>query len=158
MIFTWLFYHGKLHIGLLVLVLSIGTVIFGIINFGRSGNFWGRSGYERVELISVLSFGNFYDGKKICTRGFFVQGVVLTVIKVRLDEDIYTRSAWVDLNDHEIITRFPGAPDRSRDVLICGRFESSRGGEFGEPSIWKHQITVESYRTFGDAKELGTSI
>ena len=97
-----------------------------------------------------MSFGNFFDGKKICTKGYYVQTATSSILKVSLAEDEFTRSAWVNnLQNLEIIPQ-KSVETKAVIATICGHFESRRGGEFGIPPVWIHQITVENFKTEGD--------
>mgnify|MGYP001596116081 CR=1 FL=1 len=140
------------------MVILVGFSIYAIVNFARYGQVFGKPKYIRVELVELLSFGNFYNGKSVCTRGYYVEDEKLRLLKVSLAEDRYTRVAWVITGNLEIITRIPGAKAKFVEAELCGEFESSRNGEFGEPPVWIAQITVESYKTFGDVQELETQI
>ena len=50
---------------------------------------------------------------------------------------------------HEIIPANSAQP-AAVITTICGYFESRRGGEFGSPPVWNHQLTVDSFKTEGD--------
>lgn len=151
------FYHGKIHIGLLIMAILVGFSIYSIVNFARYGQVFGKPKYLKVELVELLSFGNFYSGKSVCTRGYYIEDEKLRLLKVSLAEDRFSRVAWV-AGDREIITRIPGAAAKFVEAELCGKFESARNGEFGEPPVYLAQITVESYKTFGDVQELVTPI
>ena len=164
--FTPSFYHGKVgnrsffervrsHFGLLVLIVIVAVSLYSIINLSKYGRFFGKTDYDKINLIDLLSYGNLHSGKNICTEGFYVKTKKLAILKVSLNEDQYTRSAWVKTApDQEIITEFPGLGDRYVRAAICGYFESARNGEFGDPPVFNHQITVSSYKTLGDTLPL----
>lgn len=161
MIFISSFYHlkprvdfGFISFWLLILIIIVGTSIYGVINFSKYGQFWGKPEHLTVEISELFSFGNFYNRKNVCTKGYFVEGNKLSILKISLNEDRYTRTAWVITGGREIITRIPGAGTRAVLAEICGKFEASRDGEFGEPPVWIIQITVDSYKTFGDPFEV----
>lgn len=139
------------------MVILVGFSIYALVNFARYGQVFGKPKYLKVELVELLSFGNFYNGKSVCTRGYYIEDEELRLLKVSLAEGRYTRVAWVT-GDREIITRIPGAKTKFVEAELCGKFESARNGEFGEPPVWIAQITVESYKTFGDVQELETQI
>lgn len=141
----------------LVLVVVCSIAIYSILNIAKYGKFFGKPEYDRVELVKLLSYGNFYNGKEVCTRGWYVEDELLSILKVRLDEDRYTRTAWVQ-KEEELITRTPGSGLRTIEMEICGKFESDRNGEFGEPPVWIAQITVSSYKTFGEDREVNGEI
>lgn len=146
--------RGNFSLGFLFLAVVVGVSIYALVNISKYGHYLGKPKYNRVELASLLSFGNFYDNKEICTRGWYVEGERLRILKVRLDEDKFTRSAWVQTGDLEIITRIPNSDTHAVETEICGLFQSSRSGEFGDPPVWISQITVRSYKTFGDVREV----
>lgn len=147
-------WRGNFSLGFLFLAAVVGISIYALVNISKYGHYLGRLKYNRVELASLLSFGNFYNNKEVCTRGWYVEDDRLRILKVRLDEDRFTRSAWVQTGDREIITRIPNSGMRAVETEICGKFESSRSGEFGDPPVWISQITVRSYRTFGEVLEV----
>lgn len=149
---------GIFSLGLFLLVIIVGLLIYALLNISKYGHYLGKPKYNRVELVELLSFGNFYNGKDVCTRGHYVEDEKLKILKVRLDEDRFTRAAWVETGEREIITRLPNSGMRSVEVEICGLFQSSRNGEFGEPSVWITQITVASYKTFGEVQEINDPI
>lgn len=143
-------------IKLLIPIAIILAVIFGLYNWQRTGQFFGFSQYKNVDLTELLSFANLYSGKKICTQGFYVQTPTTSILKVSLSEDEFTRSAWVNNpTEKEIILQSSYAPEKSVQAKICGLFESRRAGEFGNPPVWNHQITVEKFETFGQPHPLG---
>lgn len=135
-----------------------GFSVFAIVNFANYGSILGRSKYTRVELVQLLSYGNLYNGKNVCTRGYYVEEDKLRLLKVSLNEDNYTRTSWVVPGDREIITRIQGSGAKAVEAELCGKFESARNGEFGEPPVWIAQITVDSYKTFGDPMEVKLQI
>lgn len=140
------FYHGKILIWIILIILAI----YVMANFAKTGQFLKLSYFKNVELIDLLSFGNFYNNKKICTKGYYLQTPRLSILKVDPKDSEYIRSAWVKVpKGAEIITE---VPQESRMVLatICGRFESKRAGEFGDPPVFNHQITVEKSEIHGD--------
>lgn len=141
---------GFISAWILILAIILGASIYGVVNFSKYGKLWGKPDYLIVGIVDLFSFGNFYNGKNVCTHGYFVDGDGLSLLKVSLAEDRYTRTAWVDTGDHEIITRFPGGGVRAVKADICGKFEAARNGEFGEPPVFLMQITVESYKTLGE--------
>ena len=158
--FTPSFYQGRLpdptllawlksHVGFLVLCAIIAELIYVSVNWQKSSTLFGFSPHKDVAILDLLSFANLYNGKKICTRGYYVESPSYTIIKVSLKEDEFTRSAWVNAKDHDII---PGAISDQKAIIttLCGYFESSRNGEFGFPTIWNHQLTVESFKNEGE--------
>lgn len=135
--------------GLFLVASIIGILMFIFIRWQQSSSFFGFSPYKEVHILDLLSFANLYNGKKICTKGYYVDSPSYSVLKVSLREDEFTRSAWVDLKDHEIITGTLSG-ERAVVVNICGYFESRRDGEFGYPAVWNHQLTVDSFKTEGE--------
>ncbi len=136
--------------GLLILVILAAFLIWGLASWQKNGSFFGFSPYKTVNLIDLLSYGNLYDGKKVCTRGYYLQADLLSIIKVSLKDDNYTRSAWVlNPTGQEVITQIPGQ-ERIIEATVCGYFASQRAGEFGDPPVWNHQITLEKFQTHGD--------
>lgn len=141
---------GKSLLGPAFLVLIIVLVFWTLTKWQMGSQFFGFSPYKTVRLIDLLSYGNLYDGKRVCTRGYYVDTINYTILKVSLADSELSRSAWVsDLENREIITRVPGK-DRAIIAEICGYFQSKRGSEFGRAPFWNHQIIVEKYETFGD--------
>ncbi|OGD84823.1 hypothetical protein A2165_04640 [Candidatus Curtissbacteria bacterium RBG_13_40_7] len=135
---------------ILFLIVLIVGVIFGLYNWQRTGRFFGFSFYNNVDFLELLSFANLHDGKKICTKGLYFQDSNISILRVSLDDDQFTRSAWiVNPTEKDIILQSPYAPKKSVQAQICGLFQSSRAGSFGEPPVWNHQITVEKFKTFG---------
>ncbi|MBI2327700.1 hypothetical protein HYU92_05280 [Candidatus Curtissbacteria bacterium] len=138
----------KSSFGLVLLIAIVGLSIYGFITWQNTGQVFGN--YINVQIVELLSYANFYDGKKICTRGFYVQTPSYTILKVSLKDDEYTRSIWIyDPEYREIITRIWG-DSKAVVTTICGNFASSRAGEYGIPPVWNHQLTVESFKTEGE--------
>ena len=135
----------------LILVSLIVFLIYGFANWQKSGRFFGFSTYRTTALIDLLSFANFYNGKRVCTQGYYVQTLTLSIIKIDLAEDEFTRSAWVkNATGEEIIPNISRISNRYVEAKLCGYLESQRTGEFGLPPVWNHQITVEKFETFGE--------
>lgn len=149
-------HHGKLGIELLLLISLVGVSVYSIVNLAKFGQFFGHEQFKKIDLVELLSYGNIYNKKNICTEGYFVKTESLSILKVNLSENQYTRSAWIN-TDKQIVTDFPGLGDRYVKAMICGYFESARNGEFGEPPVWNHQITVSTYETIGDTLRLEKS-
>lgn len=135
--------------GLFLVASIIGILMFIFIRWQQSSSFFGFSPYKEVHILDLLSFANLYSGKKICTKGYYVESPSYSILKVSLKEDEFTRAAWVNANDHDII---PGIASEEKSVIatICGYFESRRNGEFGYPAVWNHQLTVDSLKTEGE--------
>mgnify|MGYP003394617338 FL=1 len=149
---------GSLPIGLLLIAGFVGLAIYSINNFSKNGTLFGQKEYRQAELVELLSFGNLYNGQKVCTKGYYVKGNNVSILKVRTDEGKLTRSAWVETFGHEIIPAAGGLGNKFVLTEICGKFESARDGEFGEPPVWISQLTVESFKTFGNVEDLKTPL
>lgn len=150
------FYHGKLAVELLLVIALVGVSLYSLINLSRYGQFFGKAEYKKIDLIELLSYGNVRNEKNVCTEGYFVKTDKLSILKVSLSDDQFTRSAWIR-TEGEIINQYPGSDNRYVRAVICGFFESKRAGEFGDPPVWNHQITVSSYETLGDTQRLEKS-
>lgn len=135
---------------LLLLVILIGFSIYAMINYSNYGNIFGKTAFDNVDLAELLPYANLYDGKDLCTRGIYVQGNSLSIIKVNLDDDKFTKSIWVKVAPgKDLIIDASGSQNRAVEAKVCGYFESHRGGSFGEPSIWNHQLTVKTFNMLG---------
>ena len=147
--------RGFVSLVFIISILIVGILIYGFINWQQSGNFFGFSPYKEVRLVDLLAFGNLYDGKKVCSTGFYIKTPDLEILKVSMEEDRFTKSTWVNNQSGKDII-FTGSAASSKYVWarLCGSFESHRGGEFGQPSVWNHQLTVEKFQTFGEDKRL----
>lgn len=133
-----------------VLFLLISVFIYGAANFQSYGNVFGKRSFQKVELTQLLSYGNVYSGKDICTQGIYIESDKLTIIKVDLEEDQFTKSAWIDNpTGKSLIFDASKKANKAIDAEICGSFLSGRGGEYGEPSVWNHQITVKTFTPLG---------
>jgi hypothetical protein len=76
-----------------------------------------------------------------------------------MEEDRFTRSTWINnLTGKDIIFIYSAATSKYVWARLCGSFESHRGGEFGNPSVWNHQLTVKKFETFGEDKRLEQSL
>ena len=151
--------YGFVSFFLIVSAIIVGVIFYGFVNWQRSNNFFGFAPYKEVRLVDLLSFGNLYDGKKVCTEGFYVKTPDLEILKVSMDENRFTKSTWVkNQSEKEIIFTYYAAPSKYVWARLCGSFQSQRGGEFGEPSVWNHQLTVEKFETFGEEKRLENNL
>lgn len=139
----------KSNFGLYLLIFIIIASVYIFMNWQKSSRLLGFNPYRNVAIGELLSYANFYDGKRICTKGYYVETQIYSVIKISLYEDEFTRSAWVNAGDHRI---FPNKSFDKQAVVatICGYFESRRDGLFGAYPFWIHQITVASFKTEGD--------
>lgn len=137
---------------LLLLVILIGFSIYAMINYSNYGKILGKNPVDNIALTELLPYANLYDGKNLCTRGIYVQGNSLSIIKVNLNDDKFTKSIWVKVAPgNNLIIDASGSQNRAVEAKICGYFESHRGGDFGEPSIWNHQLTVKTFDKLGES-------
>ena len=151
--------NGFVSFFLIISAIIVGALLYGFINWQTSGNFSGFSPYKEVELVDLLSFGNLYDGKKVCTKGYYVKTHDLEILKVSMEEDRLTKSTWVNnQSGKDIIFTYSAASSKYVWAKLCGSFESHRGGEFGHPSVWNHQLTVEKFETFGEETRLDKNL
>ena len=151
--------YGFVSFFLIVSAIIVGVIFYGFVNWQRSNNFFGFAPYKEVKLVDLLSYGNLYDGKKVCSEGFYVKTPDLEILKVSMDENRFTKSTWVkNQSEKEIIFTYYAAPSKYVWARLCGSFQSQRGGEFGEPSVWNHQLTVEKFETFGEEKRLENNL
>ena len=151
--------YGFVSFFLIISAIIVGVLFYGFVNWQSSGNFFGFAPYKEVKLVDLLSYGNLYDGKKVCSEGFYVKTPDLEILKVSMDENRFTKSTWVkNQSEKEIIFTYYAAPSKYVWARLCGSFQSQRGGEFGEPSVWNHQLTVEKFETFGEEKRLENNL
>ena len=144
---------------LIIAAIIVGALFYGFINWQRSGNFFGFAPYKEVRLVDLLAFGSLYDGKKICSTGFYVKTPDLEILKVSMEEDRFTRSTWINnQTGKDIIFSTTSSSSKYVWAKLCGSLESHRAGEFGQPSVWNHQLTVEKFETFGEEKRLENNI
>lgn len=132
---------------LFILFLAIvASSVYASLNWQKVSSIWKMKDYKSVNLIDLLSYANFYSGQNICTTGFYVQSDRLSIIKVSLVEDEYTHSAWINnASGKNFFYENTVSQTRSVETKVCGKFESHRGGEFGNPPVWNHQIIVENF-------------
>ena len=151
--------YGFVSFVLLISAIIVGTILYGFISWQKSDSFFGFSPYKDVGLADLLSFGNLYDGKKVCSVGYYVKAPDLEILKVSMEEDRFTKSTWVEnQSGKDIIFTTPAAPAKYVWAMLCGKFQSHRGGEFGEPSVWNHQLTVKKFETFGEEIRLENNL
>lgn len=152
-------FYGFVSFFLIISAIIIGVLFWGFVNWQKSGNFFGFSPHKEVKLVDLLSFGNLYDGKKVCSVGYYVKAPDLEILKVSMEEDRFTRSTWVDnQSGKDIIFSASASSAKYVWAKLCGKFQSQRGGEFGSPSVWNHQLTVEKFETFGEDKRLDKNL
>ena len=87
--------YGFVSFFLIISAIIVGVLFYGFVSWQKSGNFFGFSPYKEVELVDLLSFGNLYDGKKVCSTGFYVKTPDLEILKVSMEEDRFTKSPLV---------------------------------------------------------------
>ena len=151
--------YGFVSFFLIVSIIIVGVLFYGFVNWQSSGNFFGFAPYKEVKLVDLLSYGNLYDGKKVCSEGFYVKTPDLEILKVSMEEDRFTRSTWINnQTGRDIIFSTTSSSSKYVWAKLCGSFESHRAGEFGHPSVWNHQLTVEKFETFGEEKRLENNI
>ena len=140
---------------IIIFAIFTAVLIYGFVNWKNNGSLFGFSPYKNVDLPYLLSFANFYSGKKVCSEGYYVKAPDLEILKVSMEEDRFTRSTWVNnQSGKEIIFTTPAVSSKYVWAKLCGKFQSQRGGEFGSPSVWNHQLTVDKFETFGEEKRL----
>ena len=145
--------QGFVSFFLIIAAIIVGALFYGFINWQRSGNFFGFAPYKEVKLVDLLAFGNLYDCKKVCSTGYYVKTPDLEILKVSMEEDRFTRSTWINnQTGKDIIFSTTSSSSKYVWAKLCGSFESHRAGEFGNPSVWNHQLTVEKFETFGEEK------
>lgn len=152
-------FYGFVSFFLIISAIIIGILFYGFVNWQKSGNFFGFLPYKEVKLVDLLSYGNLYDGKKVCTEGFYVKTPDLEILKVSMEEDRFTKSTWVNnQSGKDIIFTVSASSSKYVWAKLCGEFKSGRGGEYGTPSVWNHQLTVEKFETFGEEKRLDKNL
>ncbi len=132
---------------LLVLAAIIfATFMYIFINWQRYGSIFTKAGYKNVELTSLLSFAAIYDGKNVCTKGYVIEGDGATFIKSETSGSRFDGSAWI-INKAKPNFIFNTSNTVTKAVMarVCGYFETKRDGEFGNPPVWKHQLTIYEF-------------
>ncbi len=135
----------KFILFILFVIPIVSVAVYASLNWTKVSTLWKLNNYKTVNLVDLLSYANFYDGQNICTTGFYVESDRLSIIKVSLDEDEYTHSAWINNTSQKSFFDQRSTQTRSEKTRVCGKFASQRGGEFGNPPVWNHQITVENF-------------
>ena len=136
----------------ILLSIIIAFSVYASLNWQKVSTLWKVNGYKSVNLIDLLSYANLYNSQNICTTGFYLESDHLSIIKVSLDDDEYPHSAWIkNTSGKRFFDETNTGRMRSVKTKVCGKFESHRGGEFGDPPVWNHQITVESFEVKGDS-------
>ncbi len=139
-------------ISLLIVLVAISIIVaYELLNWQRYGTFWGRRGYENVELVNLITFASFYDGKNVCTKGYVTEGNNSSFIKTDVSGSRYEGSAWLVNNiGHSFIFNTSNTVTKSVLGRVCGNFQSKRDGEFGNPPFWKHQLTIGEFSSLGE--------
>lgn len=112
------------------------------------------AGYQDVEVENLFSIANLYNGKNVCTKGYYIESTGVNVLKQTFDGDIYNKSMWVVNNSGKKILVNALEDGKGASLKLCGKFESGRGSGFGQPSIWNHQITVQDFELLGKTELL----
>lgn len=104
------------------------------------------NGYKTVDIETLFSYSNFYDGKSICTEGFHVKSTTYNVLKTNLEGDEFKNSALLEYQKGKEATFDSLIPKESAArVKVCGKFESKRGKILSEFGVFNHRITAEQY-------------
>lgn len=139
----------------LIIILAVVGYSFSHGYFGlqKIKGFFG-SGYQEVELNNLFSVANVYNGKNVCTKGYYIESMGLSVLKTTFDSDFYNRSIWIENTGDKKI--FVDALGDSKGALakLCGKFLLGRGSGFGQLSIWNHQITVDDFELLEKTAQL----
>lgn len=135
----------RILLGILVIV----ALIYVFVNWQQGGQLFGFLPEKKVGLGDLLSYANFYNGKKICTQGYYVESPNLSIIKLNLDDDEYTKSIWVvnESDDKIILESQLGKETKYVNAKLCGLFMTQRAGEYGTPAVWNHQLNVSKFET-----------
>ena len=131
---------------LLILALIIAAVVYFVNNWQKYGSFIKPRELKDIELSELVSFANFYNGRMVCTKGYYIETEGSTYIKMNLeDQDIFKKSVWIINQSGKNF--FVDAIQGGKTALfrLCGKFESGRTKGFGNPSIWTHQMIVDRF-------------
>lgn len=132
---------------LLILVIIIAAVVYFVNNWQKYGTFIKTSDTQEVEIAKLVSIANFYNGKVICTKGYYIESEGSTYMKMDLaDQDIFKKSAWINNQSGEKFFVDAIQGDKAALFKVCGKFESGRTRGFGQPAVWTHQIIVEDFK------------
>ena len=138
----------RLTFFIIILALIVGAVAYGATNWQKYGRFWGKEAKD-VDIKTLTGFGNFYDGKTICTRGYLIQMSESTVLKKNLSSDILNDSIWVNNVSQKSFFVDALGDNKGAFARVCGLYQSGRGKGFGKPSIWNQQIDVGDFELLG---------
>lgn len=127
----------------------------GFINFKQLNFKSGKGDYKKVSFDTLVSYSNFYNEQLVCTEGYHIKIDSYNVLKTEVQSDVFVNSAWVKYTKGKESV-FDSLIDKGQvaKVAVCGKFEAGRDKVFGEPAIWKKQITVEEYSLLEKAKPL----
>lgn len=136
---------------ILTLIIAICIIVaYALLNWQRYGTFWGKRGFENVELVNLISFSALYDGKTICTKGYVIEGNNSTFIKTGVSGSRFEGSAWLINNTgRSFIFNTSNLVTKAVMARVCGSFQSKRDGEFGNPPFWRHQLTINEFSGLG---------
>lgn len=139
----------------IIFIAIVAFIIYSLIAWQKSGRLFGFEPYKHVDLINLLSFGNLYDGKKVCSRGYYVLGDSVEIFKVSLNDNQFARSAWVQNNSgRDIILTSDRSITKEIDAKLCGKYNFRRAGEWGNPPVWNHLLEVDTFETYTEASPL----
>lgn len=143
----------KLIFILSIVALAIYLLNSKIIDLNKLGINFNKNDYKNVTLQNLVSYSNFYNEELICTEGYHVKSQDYNVLKTDINTDIFINSAWVEYEKGKEKV-FDSLLDRGQaaKVSVCGKFESGRGKAFGNPTIWRKQITIEQYKLLDKPK------
>ncbi len=141
----------KATLSLLVKLAILAGIVLAILNRQKISDFFNWGGYRQVDFSTLVSYGNFYDTKNVCTRAFYLQTPQKKVLAINLKSSDSGHEIWVENpTGNEVISSVDSLPQRAVDAQICGKFEKGRNS-FGNSSLWNFQLTVDHFQTYGDA-------
>ncbi len=124
---------------------------YGLLNWQRYGTFLGKRGFENVVLVNLISFSKLYDGRRICTKGYVIEGNNVAFIKTGVSGDRFEGSAWlVNKTGQSFIFNTSNSVTKAVSARVCGYFQSNGQAEFGNPPFWKHQLTINEFSGLGE--------
>src|SRR3989344_5531850 len=138
----------KFTLLVIILAVFIAVITYGAINWQKYGTLWGQK-MKDVETGQLIGFGNLYDGKNICTKGYLIQMSTSIVIKQNLSNDILNNSIWVNNVSGKSFFVDGLGENKAAPARVCGKYQSGRGKGFGQPSIWNQQIDVSDFELLG---------
>lgn len=138
---------------LLLVIALLAVVTYGAYNWQKYGNIFGHN-YPDIDEKDLFTLGSLYDGKNICTKGYYVESSGASVLKINLDTDLFTRSIWVLNNSGRQVFVDALGDGKAVQIKMCGKFESGAGKGFGQPSVYNQQLTVEGFELLGATTKL----